>query len=114
MAGTRYRWVCFPFVHVNSLSNLMLNGSVDAQWITAKKDWLEAKKKYKMQYQNPKPVPPFMGSEEDKSFENEGMYDKDMDAMRCILYLHGGQALLLFLTQTPVFTSFYPRRLLLR
>jgi hypothetical protein len=112
VAGARYRWVCFPFLYVNSPSNLMLNGSVDAQWITAKKDWLEAKKKYKTQYQNPKPTPSFVGSEE-KSFENEGMYDKDMDAMRCILYLHGGQASLLFLTYTSVFTSFYPRRLLL-
>jgi hypothetical protein len=77
----------------------MLNGSVDAQWITAKKDWLEAKKKYKMQSQNPKPIPSFEGSEA-KSFENEGMYDKDMDAMRCILYLHGGQALLFCPTYT--------------
>jgi len=98
VAGARYRWVCFPFLYVNSPSNLMLNGSVDAQWITAKKDWLEAKKKYKMQ--NPKPIPSFEGSEE-KRFENEGTYEKDMDAMRCILYLHGGQALLLlFLTYT--------------
>lgn len=89
VAGARYRWVGIPCVGLNN-SLIMVNDSVDAQWITAKKDWLEAKKKYKLQQsQNSKPLPLFMGSKEDQRFEN-GTYDKDMDAMRCILYLHGG------------------------
>lgn len=55
-----------------------------------RKDWEEAKKKHKMQQEQARraelPIPPPM---EGRSNSN-GVYDKDMDAMRCILYLHGG------------------------
>ncbi|KAH6914019.1 lipase/esterase [Coprinopsis sp. MPI-PUGE-AT-0042] len=53
---------------------------VDAQWIVAKKDWREAKRRHKQR-----------GEAYPASNPNEeGTYVKDMDAMRCILYLHGG------------------------
>jgi len=64
--------------------------SVDAQWIIAKKDWKEAKRKHKMhreQHSKDLPSPP---PTEHAKGKPEGVYEKDMDAMRCILYLHGG------------------------
>jgi hypothetical protein len=57
---------------------------VDGQWIVAKKDWREAKKKEK------NPTQKQSQSTTDSSEEEEGIYNKDMDAMRCILFLHGG------------------------
>ena len=55
---------------------------VDAQWITAKKDWQEAKRRYKMQQKN---------GEYDPAPESEpATYETEMDEMRCIMYLHGG------------------------
>jgi hypothetical protein len=55
--------------------------SVDAQWIVAKKDWREAKRRHKQR-----------GEAYPASNQNEeAAYVKDMDAMRCILYLHGGR-----------------------
>ncbi|KAJ7125142.1 Alpha/Beta hydrolase protein [Mycena epipterygia] len=59
---------------------------VDAQWVTARKDWREAKRRYKM-YQKSKtgasevPVDPAADS---------APYEEHMDEMRCILYSHGG------------------------
>ncbi|KAJ7686541.1 hypothetical protein B0H17DRAFT_1013522 [Mycena rosella] len=58
---------------------------VDAQWVTARKDWQEAKRRYKM-YNKSKttsetPVDPAADS---------SPYEEHMDAMRCILYSHGG------------------------
>ncbi|KAG7449721.1 alpha/beta-hydrolase [Guyanagaster necrorhizus] len=57
---------------------------VDCQWITAKKDWREAKRRYKMQQKTKSDVDPVQETGEATT------YDKDMDEMRCILYLHGG------------------------
>ncbi|TFK23134.1 alpha/beta-hydrolase [Coprinopsis marcescibilis] len=54
-----------------------ING-VDAQWIAARKDWQEAKRRHKQKGDT------YSASDEDLP------YNKDMDAMRCILYLHGG------------------------
>ncbi|KAJ7099552.1 hypothetical protein B0H15DRAFT_820712 [Mycena belliarum] len=58
---------------------------VDAQWITAKKDWQEAKRRYKMYHNsrsmNEAPVDPDADS---------APYEEHMDEMRCILYAHGG------------------------
>ncbi|TFK44941.1 hypothetical protein BDQ12DRAFT_641990 [Crucibulum laeve] len=63
---------------------------VDGQWITAKKDWREAKRRYKMQQQQ-KGTNSTRPSEATKEKEvDPGCYEKDMDEMRCILYLHGG------------------------
>ncbi|KAK0212425.1 hypothetical protein DFS33DRAFT_1390424 [Desarmillaria ectypa] len=57
---------------------------VDGQWITAKKDWREAKRRYKMQQKSKPDVDSVPETGESAT------YDKDMDEMRCILYLHGG------------------------
>ncbi|KAF9560975.1 alpha/beta-hydrolase [Agrocybe pediades] len=65
-----------------------ING-VDAQWLTSKKDWEDSKRRHKKEQQDHKDaVPPAADANlEEKS---EGVYEKKMDAMRCILYLHGG------------------------
>jgi hypothetical protein len=60
---------------------------VDAQWITTKKDWQEAKRRHKMQ-QAGKDSPASDGFTE--SDVDSGAYSKEMDRMRCILYIHGG------------------------
>ncbi|KAF9464961.1 hypothetical protein BDZ94DRAFT_1254956 [Collybia nuda] len=60
---------------------------VDAQWITAKKDWQDAKRRYKMQEKhgaNEFPIDP------PPTMNDSGTYEKEMDGMRCILYSHGG------------------------
>ncbi|KAF9012561.1 hypothetical protein BDQ17DRAFT_1297729 [Cyathus striatus] len=64
-----------------------ING-IDAQWITAKKDWREAKRRYKMQQKQ-------RGSDvlqdgAPSTEEQPAVYRAEMDEMRCILYLHGG------------------------
>ncbi|KAJ3756791.1 Alpha/Beta hydrolase protein [Lentinula raphanica] len=57
---------------------------VDAQWITAKKDWQEAKRRYRDKEKTQRE-----GKHE--GTENESAtYNQDMDMMRCILYAHGG------------------------
>ncbi|KAF7351100.1 Abhydrolase-3 domain-containing protein [Mycena sanguinolenta] len=59
---------------------------VDAQWITAKKDWQEAKRRYKMQDKSKTSTQvPAVDPEADS-----GTYEEHMDEMRCILYSHGG------------------------
>ncbi|KDR75638.1 hypothetical protein GALMADRAFT_248228 [Galerina marginata CBS 339.88] len=66
-----------------------VNG-VDAQWLTARKDWEDAKRRHKKQQEqrtNGLSTPPSTDDLKDKS---EGVYEKNMDAMRCILYIHGG------------------------
>ncbi|KAK7057586.1 Abhydrolase-3 domain-containing protein [Favolaschia claudopus] len=59
---------------------------VDAQWITAKKDWQEAKRRYKMQNKTKPSVeaPPV------DPLAEPAHYEEHMDEMRCILYSHGG------------------------
>jgi hypothetical protein len=60
---------------------------VDAQWITAKKDWKESKRRHKLhRFTDFSSAGPETGQE-----KNEAAYDKDMDATRCILYFHGGE-----------------------
>ncbi|KAG6815607.1 hypothetical protein H0H87_012987 [Tephrocybe sp. NHM501043] len=61
---------------------------VDAQWITAKKDWENAKRRMKMQEKAKGLEIPPTGSDE-KAGDSD-IYEKHMDAMRCILYSHGG------------------------
>ncbi|KAJ6497643.1 hypothetical protein C8R45DRAFT_983709 [Mycena sanguinolenta] len=58
---------------------------VDAQWITAKKDWQEAKRRYKMQNKSKTPAQAPVDPEADSE-----AYEEHMDEMRCILYCHGG------------------------
>ncbi|KAJ7668682.1 hypothetical protein DFH06DRAFT_1084836 [Mycena polygramma] len=58
---------------------------VDAQWITAKKDWQEAKRRYKMQNKSK------TAAETPVDFAADSApYEAHMDEMRCILYAHGG------------------------
>ncbi|KJA28859.1 hypothetical protein HYPSUDRAFT_33255 [Hypholoma sublateritium FD-334 SS-4] len=67
-----------------------ING-VDGQWITAKKDYQEAKKRYKEQTKaGPADGSGPLPTKEDVKNSTDGTYNEDMDAMRCILYLHGG------------------------
>ena len=54
-----------------------------------RKDWQNAENRHKKQGQAP------IGVDSPTSSSSEG-YDKDMDAMRCILYLHGGIVISLF------------------
>ncbi|KAH7883288.1 hypothetical protein F5I97DRAFT_1903823 [Phlebopus sp. FC_14] len=65
---------------------------IDAEWITARKDWQEAKKRRK-EYERKKTglntSPPTVNSSEGLP-ETSGAYDEDMDQLRCILYAHGG------------------------
>ena len=63
--------------------------SIEAEWITAKKDWKESKRRHKLQQE--KGLTDSSGSPEAVDAKNEAVYDKDMDASRCILYLHGGE-----------------------
>ena len=63
--------------------------SVDAQWITAKKDWKESKRRHKLQRSKEFTDFSSAGPEAGQS-KNDATYDKDMDATRCILYFHGG------------------------
>ncbi|KXN87458.1 AB hydrolase superfamily protein C4A8.06c [Leucoagaricus sp. SymC.cos] len=65
---------------------------VDAQWITAKKDWREAKRRRKMceaQSSHNATASPGLEPQSEPS-NDDGTYEKHMDEMRCILYLHGG------------------------
>ncbi|KAJ7647735.1 hypothetical protein FB45DRAFT_1052164 [Roridomyces roridus] len=61
-----------------------VNG-VEAQWITAKKDWEEAKRRYKSRSET-KPASDVPLEPDSES----APYEEHMDEMRCILYAHGG------------------------
>ena len=64
-----------------------------------KKDWQKAKKRHKMQQQTRLGVHSVSISRsesEEGGRMDSGVYDKDMDAMRCILYLHGGTVVMCF------------------
>ncbi|KZV82439.1 alpha/beta-hydrolase [Exidia glandulosa HHB12029] len=58
---------------------------VDGQWIAARKDWQEAKRRRKeYEAKHKSPPPPDM----DPNITHE--YTADMDQMRCLLFAHGG------------------------
>jgi hypothetical protein len=61
---------------------------LDAEWITAKKDWQEAKRRYKAKATRTGSMPQTPPVTVDT--EEEDTYRPDMDTMRCILYSHGG------------------------
>ncbi|KAI0790560.1 hypothetical protein C8Q75DRAFT_806462 [Abortiporus biennis] len=75
---------------------------VDAEWIVAKKDWAEAKKKAKAHKKTPTSSsrPSVERSQSLPHIDSEGSdgngetssehYQPEMDEMRCILYAHGG------------------------
>lgn len=90
--------------------------SVDAEWITARKDWEEAKRKYKAQQarQSSKDgngaepgsaavndTPQMEAPEE----QGEEGYLPDMDEMRCILYAHGGEYMRYYCICSPLNTD---------
>ncbi|KAK2463097.1 hypothetical protein APHAL10511_004752 [Amanita phalloides] len=62
---------------------------IEAQWITAKKDWREAKKRYKM-HQRKTEANGTEGPNISTESPDEFTYEEAMDDMRCILYIHGG------------------------
>ncbi|EGO26401.1 hypothetical protein SERLADRAFT_414458 [Serpula lacrymans var. lacrymans S7.9] len=71
--------------------------SVDAEWITARKDWREAKKRTKAyEKQKKSSTDPSPKGKSDTDLEGEepsngtDTYNEEMDEMRCILYAHGG------------------------
>ncbi|KAG6902758.1 hypothetical protein C0995_011906 [Termitomyces sp. Mi166 len=70
-----------------------ING-VDAQWITAKKDWENAKRRTKMQEKvkeaSDGSLPAVSTDSSQEKVADSGTYEKHMDEMRCILYSHGG------------------------
>lgn len=91
VAGPWYQWVRRGYTSGEDLF-LIISPSVDAQWITAKKDWQEAKRRHKMHEKAR--ASDAMPSGNEKSTDNgvdSGKYEKDMDEMRCILYSHGGE-----------------------
>ncbi|OSC99852.1 alpha/beta-hydrolase [Trametes coccinea BRFM310] len=67
---------------------------VDAEWIVAKKDWQEAKRRQKArQASTSSPAPDAGGPSLDAGNTSQEMpatYQPEMDEMRCILYAHGG------------------------
>ncbi|KAI0919010.1 hypothetical protein AcV5_002037 [Taiwanofungus camphoratus] len=70
-------------------------GGIDAEWITAKKDWEEAKKRHKAQQKekssNIRKASRSADMPKDgSSQEAPAVYEPEMDKMRCILFAHGG------------------------
>lgn len=67
---------------------------VDSQWIVAKKDWREAKKRSKEQGQHKDRKQNASEKTNGSAFTDDdpdsGAYQEEMDEMRCILYAHGG------------------------
>ncbi|KAH0588833.1 hypothetical protein H2248_004632 [Termitomyces sp. 'cryptogamus'] len=67
-----------------------ING-VDAQWITAKKDWENAQRRTKMQKKAKEDSSGSLPSTDlPTGVADSEIYEKHMDEMRCILYSHGG------------------------
>lgn len=71
---------------------MVYGDSIDAQWVVAKKDWKEAKKKQEKQQDTKDAKKEKERSPEvvDPADPASGKYQQDMDEMRCILYAHGG------------------------
>lgn len=69
---------------------------IDAEWMTARKDWQEAKKRYKSQSKNNSATasPPLNSDSaagtQPPTSDSSNTYQQEMDEMRCILYTHGG------------------------
>ncbi|KAI0776295.1 alpha/beta-hydrolase [Trametes elegans] len=61
---------------------------VDGEWIVAKKDWQEVKRKQKAREQSTDGAPSLDGG--NPSQDSPATYQPEMDEMRCILYAHGG------------------------
>ena len=91
-------------LHPSKVNELHLATSrIDAEWITAKKDWHEAKRRHKAREKGrpstsdgpksqPSMDPSGGGGVRQDASEN---YQPEMDEMRCILYAHGGWSLVI-------------------
>ncbi len=78
--------------HIHSFSGfepIAFDDSVDAEWIVARKDWQEAKKKQKARGMSSDGAPVDNGNTHQ---ELPPQYSPEMDEMRCILYAHGGMS----------------------
>ena len=63
---------------------------MDAEWIVAKKDYQEAKKKQKARQMSMSTSSPLSRDSDEASQEMPPSYQPEMDEMRCVLYAHGG------------------------
>ncbi|PCH35593.1 alpha/beta-hydrolase [Wolfiporia cocos MD-104 SS10] len=66
---------------------------IDAEWLTAKKDWEQAKRRNKAQMKEKATDSPRSGKVQDGTSEDQyapAAYEPEMDKMRCILFAHGG------------------------
>ena len=91
VAGSRHQWVSGPFrFYLFPIYGFCLT-SVDGQWITARKDWKEAKRQHKMRKGQTDESRSHDSTPPAESGKDQGLYEKNMDTMRCILYLHGGE-----------------------
>lgn len=72
---------------IRECRHLPVSFRVDGEWIVAKKDWQEAKKKQKARGMS------MEGASLDSGNTHQELspgYQPEMDEMRCILYAHGG------------------------
>ncbi|PIL33424.1 hypothetical protein GSI_04046 [Ganoderma sinense ZZ0214-1] len=63
---------------------------VDAEWIVAKKDYQEAKRRQKVRQMSMSTPSSLPRDGDDASQEMLPSYQPEMDEMRCVLYAHGG------------------------
>jgi hypothetical protein len=78
--------------------NLFMDTSVDGEWIVARKDWQEAKKRAKSKERRDKNKEREKSAQQSSTTDSasaedtsEPDYTPDMDEQRCILYFHGGE-----------------------
>ena len=85
--------------HQTSFTHLLnlIYPRVDAEWITARKDYLEEKKRRKAKHKKGSNVDTAAETYAQTSNElpgssasDDNVYKEEMDEMRCILYAHGG------------------------
>lgn len=77
----------------HSVSNSV---SLDAEWITAKKDWEQAKRRHKAHEREKsghshKKGQHARATTDGSDQEIPAVYEPEMDKMRCILFAHGGR-----------------------
>ena len=86
-----------------------MNGfsSIDGEWIVAKKDWQEAKRRQKAMSAGA------AADAQNQASAADSEYKAEMDQMRCILYAHGGVSRCL-LAVTILYMLNLRRRLLFR
>lgn len=69
---------------------LRFGDSVDSEWITARKDYEKHKEHAKAQEMKRRYSSPHV-TQSPKDANAEETYQPEMDAMRCVLYSHGGE-----------------------